>query len=443
MLVVMSDLHFQDTINDTITDKDNNPVTVDRNVSPDAFKEIFEEIMTTAYSNEARELIIILAGDIFDLNRSQRWLESDIRPYGEHTPDEWYPIADAILKDIIKSNDRTFSIFREMARKRLNNGVQIVFQYLPGNHDRLINLHPELRKRVKAELLGRRIPDDAGFDHVYRSNEYGVLIRHGHEYDRSNFAGNIPDKGIFNVDPADYARAPLGDYATIDIAAGLAFEYRKLHEDDIKAGDDVHRSEVHRSIYCKLLEFDDLRPQSDILDFLQARTADDIDVWEYLTPAADNVVKKALNSKFLMSKLGTWGKIIPLAKWLPTKLLPTKFIIRLISSMHSGGPLPWQYAEREETLGANEGRYVVAGHTHSPCVEFLKLRENDGKELFFFDTGTWRQQIRKCQDCTTFARAKALTYVVFYSSQEDLHHTKGAKGYSFDYWSGFTKKEQA
>ena len=210
MLVVISDLHFQDTINDTITDKSNNPITVDRNVSPDAFKEFFEEILTMADSNEAVELIIILAGDIFDLNRSQKWLEGDVRPYGEHTPDEWYPVVDAILKDIIKSNEKTFSIFKEMARKRLVNGSQIIFEYLPGNHDRLINLHPELRKRAKAELLGQSNPNDAEFGHVYRSNEYGVLIRHGHEYDRSNFAGNIPEKGVFNVDPAGYAQAPLG-----------------------------------------------------------------------------------------------------------------------------------------------------------------------------------------------------------------------------------------
>jgi hypothetical protein len=437
MLVVISDLHFQDTINDVIRDAKNNIlVGIDRNVSPEAFKGVFEEILTTADNNGAMELIIILAGDIVDLNRSQRWLAGDVRPYGEHTPDEWYPIADAILEDIIKSNDKTFSIFKEMARKRLKNGSQIVFKYLPGNHDRLINLHPELRKRAKAELLGQSNPDNAGFDHVYRSNEYGVVIRHGHEYDRSNFAGNIPEKGVFNVDPADYAKAPLGDYATIDIAAGLAFEYRKLHEDEIKSG-----NQVHQSIYCKLLEFDDLRPQSDIVDFLQAKTGEDIDVWESLTPAADKVVKKALKNKFLRSKLGTWGKIIPLAKWLPTKLLPTKFILGLISKMHSDGPQAWQYAQREEPLSTSVGRYVVAGHTHSPCVEFLKHRDNDGKELFFFDTGTWRQQIRKCKVDTTFARAKALTYVVFYSSQEDLHHTKGTKGYSFDYWSGFTKKE--
>jgi UDP-2,3-diacylglucosamine pyrophosphatase LpxH len=437
MLVVISDLHFQDTVNDTILDNNDEPVTVDRNVSSDAFQEVFEEILTTANGNDARELIIILAGDIFDLNRSQQWLKGPIRPYGEHSPDEWYPVADGILRDIIRSNDKAFAVFREFAGRKLKNGRQVAFQYLPGNHDRLINLHPELRKKAKKELLGQSDPDDGEFAHVYRSDEYGVLIRHGHEYDRSNFAGDIPEKGAFEVQPADYARAPLGDYATIDIAAGLASEYRALHEDEIKAVDHP----AHRSIYCKLLEFDDLRPQADIIDFLQSNTDGAIDVWKYLTPAADSIVTKALKSKFLRSKLGTWGKILPLAGLLPVKLLPAKFIIKLISGMHSGGPQPWQYARREAALNASEGRYVVAGHTHSPCVEFLRRRDSDGKEQFFFDTGTWRQQIRKCQDCVTFARAKALTYVVFYSSQEDRHHASGNKGYSFDYWSGFTKKE--
>jgi hypothetical protein len=438
MLVVMSDLHFQDTINDTITDNNNKPITVDRNVSSDAFKKVFDDIWTTAGKNGAKELIIILAGDIFDLNRSQRWLENDVRPYGEHTPDEWYPVADKILTDIITSNQASFDLFKKMARNKLQNGSQIAFKYLPGNHDRIINLHPKLIKRVK-ELLGQDDPDDKKFDHIYRSDEYGVLIRHGHEYDRHNFAGNIPEKGIFNIDPADYAKPPLGDYATIDIAAGLAFEYRKLHEKEIKCGE-----QLHQDIYRKLLEFDDLRPQSDIMDFLQAKMQGNIDVWKYLTPAADSVVKKALASKFLRGKLGMWGKIIPFAKWLPTKLLPAKFIVSLISSMHSKGLQPWQYAQREGILSTSAGRYVVAGHTHSPCVEFLKHRDNDGKELFFFDTGTWRQQIRKCKsDTISIASAKALTYIIFYSAQEDLLHTINGKGYSFDYWSGFTKKEHA
>ncbi|HUH66630.1 MAG TPA: metallophosphoesterase [Syntrophales bacterium] len=443
MLVVISDLHFQDTKNDAIYDESKPFIPADRNVPTDAFKKVFDDIMITAKDNDAKELIIVLAGDIFDLNRSQKWFEGDVRPYGDSKDRGWKPLIQHILKDIIESNDDTFKLFKKTALQTLENGGQIVFEYLPGNHDRLINLDGDLRKSVRTELLGRLDQSDAEFDHVYRSNKYGVLIRHGHEYDQYNFAGNIPQEGEFKVDPADYARAPLGDYVTIDIAVGLAYEYRKLNEKEIKSGE-----HPFQSIYSKLLEFDDLRPQSDLIDFLQAKTTAGVDVWKQITPAADTVVKRALESKFLRTKLGMLGKVIPLVKWillrLPTKLLPTKFIIKHISTMHSDGPEPWQYVLREKELGGDTRRYVAAGHTHSPTVEFLRHHDADGKEFFFFDTGTWRQQIRKCRDCqdsATFARAKALTYVAFYSSDEDRKNMTGNKGYSFDYWSGFTKKE--
>lgn len=43
MLVVISDLHFQDTINDNIKDDNGNIlVSIDRNVSTEAFSQTFE-----------------------------------------------------------------------------------------------------------------------------------------------------------------------------------------------------------------------------------------------------------------------------------------------------------------------------------------------------------------------------------------------------------------
>jgi len=109
--------------------------------------------------------------------------------------------------------------------------------------------------------------------------------------------------------------------------------------------------------------------------------------------------------------------------------------------MKSKGSDLLQQLEREAVLQKPKYRYVVSGHTHNPDMEFLSHRQQDGKELFFFDTGTWRQQIRKCLDNETFARAKALTYVVFYRSDEDPPRGGRGKEYSFDYWSGYTKKE--
>ncbi len=440
MLVVISDLHFQDTRNDTIQDINGRLVNVDRNVSADAFYMVFEELFSVAEAKKAKELIVVLAGDIFDLNRSSRWQLTGYRPYGDKAspPEKWGPVALDILADIIKSNQETFDVFKSLISPQswiasaLNKpSIPFEFMYIPGNHDRIVNLYPPLYQTV-----GKIFDLDGStkFVHEVCRDDYGVHIRHGHEYDRHNFAGWIPPAGPFKVNERDYDMAPLGDFVTIEIAAGLAYEYRTTYEDAIKAGD-----KTHQDIYCKLLEFDDLRPQSDIMDFVG-------DAWGSLAPVADKVIRRSLESKFLRDQLGICGKILPVLKVLPTKCMPTRFIIRLISGMKSQGPDAWEYAKREPSLDlySNDSKclYAVSGHTHCPNVEFLRNQNADqgGKEYFFFDTGTWRQQIRKCRDERSFSKAKALTYVVFYRPDENISKNTIGTKHSFDYWSGFTKK---
>jgi UDP-2,3-diacylglucosamine pyrophosphatase LpxH len=434
MLAVVSDLHFQDIINDVILgDNGNILVSIDRNVLPQAFRQTFEEILSLAQNNDAKELIIVLAGDIFDLNRSQIWFQEKndaIRPYGEDSSSAWGPIAEKILNNIITSNQETFDIFKKQTETTLRNNKKVSFSYIPGNHDRIINLYPPLRKKVR-DLLGLGGNSDP-FDHEIAEEEYGVHVRHGHEYDTSNFAGKAPEDGPFTVDIKDYDSAPLGDYVTIDFAARLAFEYRKRYEQDIKSGPDA---DLHRLIYRKLLEFDDLRPQSEIMSFIGAEIADSDKVQGFLTPVLKEILQRALESKFVRERIGTLE--ISLARIV--KLISTQLLVNLLIKKPTGAE-PWQQAKREPVLQNPKYRYVVSGHTHNPDVEFLSCRQ-DGKELFFFDTGTWRQQIRKCCDKETFARAKALTYVAFYRPDEDPLRGGGNKEYSFDYWSGYTKKE--
>ncbi|HET6514714.1 MAG TPA: hypothetical protein VFG09_06090 [Thermodesulfovibrionales bacterium] len=435
MLVVISDLHFQDTHNDNITDAEGNIVGIDRNVSPRAFEETFTEILSLAESNYAQELIIVLAGDIFDLNRSQTWFRGDndrMRPYGEDAPETWGPIAEKIITDICASNEETFALFKGQTEVTLKNGERVRFDYIPGNHDRIINLYEPLRGRVKDlfGLGGGNVP----LKHEIPAEEYGVHIRHGHEYDPFNFAGKLPEQGPFAFNEDDYDLAPLGDYVTIDFASRLAWTYRSRYERNIKAGPDA---DLHRHIYRKLLEFDDLRPQSEIVSFLQTETADEDKVKQTLSPVLKDGLQKALESRFVRDKLGLFR--ISMAKI--AKAISTELLFDLLMSNQSRGPKPWEWAGREAVLQGPQSkyRYVVSGHTHNADVEFLSRRP-DGKEVFFFDTGTWRQQIRKCRDNRTFARAKVLTYVAFYRPDEDPPRT-GKKEYSFDYWNGFTKKE--
>lgn len=435
MLAVISDLHFQDTLNDNLIDDAGNVIGIDRNVLPQAFEETFKEIISLAECNNAQELIIVLAGDIFDLNRSQTWSKennNNIRPYGEHPPEKWGPLAEKILDDVCASNERTFAIFKEQTERTLKNGEKVRFNYIPGNHDRIVNLYQPLRQRV-GELLGLG-GGDAPFGHEILAKEYGVHIRHGHEYDAFNFAGKIQEQGPFVVNEEDYNLAPLGDYVTIDFAARLAYEYRKRYEGNIKTGPDA---DLHRRIYLKLLEFDDLRPQSEIMSFIETEISDRNKMLGFLSPILKDILQGALESKFVESKLGLLK--ISLAKI--AKFISTELLFNLLMTNQSKGPRPWEWARREVVLQNPETKYrfVVSGHTHNADVEFLNSRQ-DGEEIFFFDTGTWRQQIRKCCDNQTFARAKVLTYVTFYRPDEDPSRT-GKKGYSFDYWNGFTKKE--
>ena len=77
MLTVLSDLHFQE-----------DPHFKDRNLEPRAFRILFEQLSRVARAKDAKELIVVLNGDIFDHMRNPRWLDPDdegfeVRPYAE------------------------------------------------------------------------------------------------------------------------------------------------------------------------------------------------------------------------------------------------------------------------------------------------------------------------------------------------------------------------
>lgn len=430
MLAILSDLHFQDTMNDIVKDDGGNTlVSVDRNISPKAFKFIFDEFIDIANKVRAQELNIVLAGDIFDLNRSQTWFKGPVRPYGDHSVDEWAPIAKQILDDIITTNSETFELFTHYAGRKLESGAPVTFTYIPGNHDRLINLHPALRLQVR-NLLEKSSGDNSPFPHEIALPGYGVHIRHGHEYDQTNFAGTVCSTGPLVCDPKEYDAAPMGDLVSIDIVTRIACEYRRRFERDMKAG-----NTVHTGLYRKILEFDDLRPTSDLISFMKTEMPDSDGVLKkFFMPVVESVLGEALKSDFLIKWQGR-GKIM-VARLL--KFFSTQILLNWITRMDSEQPRPWEYACREPDLDGDGSpfRYVVAGHTHNPDVVYLR-RDSKGQERFFIDTGTWRQQIRKCKDEKTFARTKALTYVLFYSPEKDCCNTERVG--RFDYWSGYTK----
>lgn len=452
MLVVISDLHFQDNVSDNLRNR--KKPEFDRNISPEAFQKTFADISKLALDSHAQSVEIMLAGDIFDLHRTQHWFINDnpIRPYvdcKEVSPElqtTLLHILDIISKQ--ESVAKCLTFIREIGQVFKNadgHPIPTTVHYMPGNHDRLLNATPALRAKV-IELLGMHHHDPAqSFTHsfTYTLNLKGksrfALVRHGHEYDRVNFSldyseGQVPK----DIPDEAYDKPTVGDYVTVDFASRLPYEFRKYHEEHI-----LHNPHM-QEIYRRLLEFDDVRPQGTMLNFVLSLNHKGLSrefIWELIKPAMKKVLEIAQNSPFLKKEtrpfsavqIMLWSRLWKLIDTLPLSLIESQFERLLGSPTH---PDPATFALREEAVEQGQASFVIAGHTHAPQLAFLTEKQHH--ESYFVDTGTWRNRYEASAAQNAFGHTKAITYVAIYRHDEtpngESHHS--GKMESFDYWSG-------
>lgn len=443
MLVVISDLHFQDTSNDIIKDSAGNIVfdpESERNVPEEDFKMLVEDIIAEAGQNlktgNANELILVLAGDIFDLTRSQQWLIKGRKPYDPL--DQSVPIAVDIFNSAVSCNKRAIdainSLTAECATQLPERDITVRVEFIPGNHERLL-----LHSLQLSQMLTSTLSIDEQGKHVeFCFNDtggcfpdYGVLVRHGHEYDPYNIFG-------------ENNSAPLGEYITADIAVKLAFKFREK----IRNGVPGETMKIYKNIYRAMLEFDDVRPGSAVFDYIRYSLSQKYNASDYYDDIIKEVVKEFLDIGAVqehLKKIKSVWEYLALSAY--SKFASGEEIGKVALSISN--PPVWAKAARDEALKQNkEIKYIVAGHTHFPSITPLKVEPPlPGKnELYFFDTGTWRNVITQCSSNTnTFASAKNMTYAIFYKNDEDVEkkpsEANGYKKHSFSYWNGFRKKE--
>ena len=225
MLIFISDLHFVDG------------TAGEHNIPWLAFEYFFEDLVSIATrptnKGKIQEIKIVLLGDIFDLLRTEAWVEpipEDQRPWGSMDK-EIEDNALAIINKIVThknedkgvDNAKALELLRTRLQK-LKEQCKLVYspilEYIPGNHDRLVNKpeYKRLRKRVR-ECLGL-VPaaKDQLFPRLSFNPEYGVLARHGHEFDQYNYEGGT------SFTEADYQKVPIGDPITTELIARLPFE---------------------------------------------------------------------------------------------------------------------------------------------------------------------------------------------------------------------------
>ncbi len=446
MIVVISDLHLQHTSLDVLRWRDG-ATTFElrnaRNVSAGALSMLFSTVSVNAVRTAAQAIELVFAGDIFELIRSPRWLLDGckIRPTQEPCG-ELEAMTLRILGDIEEECREFFQALRKAvdgepltfrgSEVRLQHPVHV--HYLPGNHDRLVNLFPSARATVRRLLCMQGPPEDR-FPHAYQPGDgYGVLVRHGHEYDPNNFArrwdGTPPEE-------SDYDRATLGDFVTTDIAMRVPLAFRAHYASELRtpgpAGD------AYRELYAALTEFDDIRPATELITYLASiLRGDDGDVVKMLRPVLREVFEHACADGFFVREARRLGLGMLVARPVVElfdegiKLLSPAVLARIIDELvklSSSGASPAVAAACESAVLAGDVDVVLAGHTHNPAqVAFPApgpMSDPAGGSTplpppdwgVYLDTGTWRTRIDEGVNYS-FGRLRAYTMVTCYHTDE-------------------------
>jgi UDP-2,3-diacylglucosamine pyrophosphatase LpxH len=461
MIAVITDLHFEEEARDTIHGEDGDELSVPRNIPAAAFGRLIGNLATAAEKHQADSLTLVLAGDIFELLQTSLWFtdEDEVRPY-DGAAEEGSALEAKILTILDAIHDEepvreSLELFRLLTSGHyLHDGdkkefpVSASIEFIPGNHDRLCNSTPAIRRKVR-QMLGMGDSTERFPNYLVLENP-SALIRHGHEYDSYNFAVDYSDADHIplHIDRSNYDIPSFGDFVTIDIVARLPLEYRRVH-----TSEGILADKVKRAVYKRLLEFEDVRPQTALIPFLLKMPKHGFsegDIWTTLEPVVQNILHDLHDHPFLHQWLDKWG-----TSWRPDRTDLARVALKVLTwrngiSLTEAKRIAWMSGKveksviasvaREEAVQNGEVRVVVCGHTHSPTMEVATTRGS--QECLFFDVGTWRHRLPMAHDESGFGMVKSLTYLILYGSAEDPAENGPSPDVleSFDYWSGFTRR---
>src|SRR5439155_17785505 len=127
-------------------------------------------------------------------------------------------------------------------------------EYIPGNHDRLCNCWPEMRRLV-SDQLNLQWDSDKLFDveKSYFNDGYPVFAFHGHVMDPNNYGG-IEKRSDF-LNKVSFLSPCLGDVVTVNLAVGLPWE--------------LQRQKCSPEILQALDTIDEVRPIKAIVDWVK------------------------------------------------------------------------------------------------------------------------------------------------------------------------------
>jgi len=346
---------------------------------------------------------LVFVGDLFDIVRSPRWFDGELRPYHEPSPAQ-AALTEEIVRTILNREAAFFTAIRE----RVEAG-SLEVSYVLGNHDRLLAHAPKARRLAWRALSGR--DEDVEFPDELVFPEHGVLAYHGHVTD---FMNHSPD-GI----------GTIGDAIGTELIVRFPRAVRDEVGLDLAALDDI----------------DDVRPIYAVPAWVRQLTADK-DALRGVTKAWRDLVEGFLHNTFVREWMKDNHKAFRVDAGKRLKLLLELSCGRIMAKTHDqrmtqlykvfqhafDGKMVRGAADR---LAQHKGlRFAVNGHSHFPSM--VPLGKNDAGEAVYFNTGTWRTVHQIAQQLggrPTFLAYDAMTYLVFFPDGDSI-------GRDYEWWTG-------
>ncbi|MCF7919559.1 MAG: hypothetical protein K9N06_06575 [Candidatus Cloacimonetes bacterium] len=447
MLIVLSDLHFSDGSTAT-------------NVAPEVFSQIlFPAIMLRA-GNPAKsltEIHLVLAGDIFDLVRADKWLELDKakRPWNGTldfhiavNTDFAVELLYSQVLDIILAEPACATFIAEINKLADNiHGIPVKITYLPGNHDRAVNNYVSLQNKIRSLF--------PGIDIEIRNNllagEYAVLCRHGHEWDETCYSYDFARK-VLNIsledrfDPAYHKVQNIGEVITTEILGGITYHLKNTFN---WQGKNDKLLEYIKDIY-------NVRPALSGINWLIWITTANFD--KTLRSEIINALHLSLESFLDTTLAKMWDKVSPdlifigdiidRIQLLKNYLMKDNFnSLQLTLEIIKFGEKYFKPFDDKYVKGARQDfekhpdiQLVIYGHTHQ--AREVIIAGNSRSTYRYINTGTYLPLIQEAR-VKGFGRAKRMTLTFIYNKNEDRgsNSNKKENSISLEFWDGLKQKE--
>ena len=444
MIVFVSDIHF----------RDENQWTVNEHAT-EGF--ITKSLIPQIQDARAKEVTVVFLGDIVDINRSPYWVDdqlshgytpwshwtatlNEIRP-GSVPLDQRFDAMVfqnhilTVLDRIRDANARNYELWNQF--KTLDRAVwgsdghrpeRVVFEFVPGNHDRLSQYNIETRRRLIEHLNLDQLPEQE-FPWVKYDAEHRVLALHGHVLGEMDFGGR-------SEQPDDYAASPWYKFPSLGDVATVTFGVRLYH--------DFMLSTPLRDM---LAEIDLVRPQSEVLRWLRFRIASSPQLIGSLNELVARLARNFVGDPFVNWRLSGWEKTLLWFVGTPRNIDDTmnlfdklsggektkeEYTQEMVGKITTGNFMSWVNRQYPRTPN------IVSGHTHYPLLTPV-LGDHDGDPqapMHYFNTGAWLDAIEMARG-RGFARRHQVTHVTFYKDGEDAK-PDGTRSY-WEYWEGCLK----